>query len=296
MNKATLFLALLFLFASCLFSQKLRTNSHMSIESGYLDVENGKLFYESAGEGDNIVLIHDGLIHREIWDEQFLVFADNFSVVRYDRRGYGKSPTPQTRYSQIEDLNQVFEKLDIDEAIVIGMSAGGGLAVDFTLKYPEKVSALILVGAAVGGYAYSNHLFTRGGRINLVEIKKDPKKLIQYFVWEDPYEIYHENVEAKKKCLKLLEENPVNVNFDWQNFIIPAERPTVNFLSEISAPTLILVGEYDIPDVHSIAGAIEISIPNSKREIIYKCGHLIPMEQPEVFNITVMKFLNESEL
>jgi hypothetical protein len=74
-------------------------------------------------------------------------------------------------------------------------------------------------------------------------------------------------------------------------FLKPADRPAARFLSEIKVPTLVLVGEYDIPDVHSHAGVIQFGIPNAKRKIILKSGHLIPLEQPEAFNASVMKFL-----
>jgi tetratricopeptide (TPR) repeat protein len=60
-------------------------------------------------------------------------------------------------------------------------------------------------------------------------------------------------------------------------------------------PVLILVGEFDIPDVHAHSGAIQAGIPNAKREIIFNSGHLIPLEQPEAFNSTVLKFLNSIE-
>ncbi|MEJ2545668.1 MAG: alpha/beta hydrolase, partial [Calditrichaceae bacterium] len=63
-----------------------------SIVTGYIDVNDGKLYYEMTGNGDEtIVLIHDGLVHHAIWDSQFVAFAKNFKVVRYDRRGYGMS-------------------------------------------------------------------------------------------------------------------------------------------------------------------------------------------------------------
>ena len=82
---------------------------------------------------------------------------------------------------------------------------------------------------------------------------------------------------------------------DKYTFLKPPDRPAAKFLSEIKVPALILVGEYDIPDVHSHAGVIEFGIPNAKREIIMNSGHLIPLEQPEVFNASVMKFLKGVE-
>lgn len=267
----------------------------MLSESGYIDVEDGKLYYETAGEGENIIFIHDGIIHHEVWDEQFHVFAETYRVVRYDRRGYGKSPDPQTAFSNIDDLNQLFLQLSLDEAIIIGMSAGGALAIDFTLKYPERVTRLVLVGAPVSGYSYSSHLLTRGGRVqSLQDMLADPQAVIQYFGKEDPYQMYTENKKAREKYFKLLKANPQNVNIKKSTLVQPAERPAVKFLSEIKVLTLVLVGEHDIPDVHAFAGVIEVGIPNAKREIILKAGHLIPMEQPEAFNKLVLTFLKKN--
>ena len=296
MKRVAVIFCLLVVSASNLLSQKLYSDSSSKTDSGYITVDGGKLFYEIAGEGEFIVLLHDGTIHRGIWNAQFPVLAKNYRVVRYDRRGYGKSSNPQAPFSNIEDLNQLFSQLQIDKVIIFGMSAGGGLAIDFTLKYPEKVTGLILVGAVVSGYGYSTHMLTRGGRINsFAELFADPQKVIKYIGWEDPYEIYPENVKAKEKCFKLLEANPINVDPNKYTLLKPPDKPAANFLSEIKVPALVLVGEYDIPDVHAHSGVIEFGIPNAKREIISNSGHLIPLEQSEAFNASVSKFLNGME-
>jgi 3-oxoadipate enol-lactonase len=296
MKKTFLIFCILILSTGILFSQKSDENSSTAPSSGYIKVDGGKIFYETAGKGENMVLIHDGMIHHEIWDNQFQVFAKNYRVVRYDRRGYGKSPAAEAQFSNIDDLNQLFIQLKIDKAFLFGMSAGGGLAIDFALKYPEKINALVLVGAVVSGYGYSSHMATRGGHLkNPSEVLSDPKKTIKYFGWEDPYEIYAENIKAKERCLKLLEANPQNVDFKSNKYNKGPDRPAVKFLSEIKAPTLVLVGEYDIPDVHAHSGVIESGIPNAKREIISKAGHLIPLEQPEAFNASVLKFIGGVE-
>jgi len=273
-----------------LFSQQSENLHSIAKDSGYITVDGGKLFYEIAGKGDYVVLLHDGQVHREVWDEQFPVLARNYRVVRYDRRTYGKSSDPTAPYSDMEDLNQLFVQLKIDKAIVFGMSAGGGLAIDFTLKYPDKVSALVLVGAVVSGYGYSPHMMTRGG--HSPKDHSDTHKMIKYFGWDDPYTIYSENIKAKEKFVKLREANIHHVE---GNYYQPAERPAAKFLSEIKVPTLVLVGEYDIPDVHSHAGVIEFGISGAKREIIPKSGHLIPLEQPGAFNTSVLNFLNKTE-
>jgi len=266
----------------------LSQSSSITSDTGYVNVDGGKLFYEVAGKGENIVLLHDGMVNHRIWDEQFPVLAKNYRVVRYDRRGYGKSSDPETKYSHIDDLNQVFIQLKVDKAIVFGMSSGGGLAINFALTYPEKIKGLVLVGAVVSGFGYTSHMTTRGGHLNPAEMS-DPAKLIKYFIMDDPYEIYSENIKAKEKVMTLLpyfgRDNKVPTK--------PPEKIAVKCLSEIKVPTLILVGEYDIPDVQAHAGVINAGIANSKREIIPKSGHLIPIEQPTLFNAAVNNFFKK---
>ena len=222
MKRAVIILCFVALTAINLFSQKAGSNSSVAIDSGYIIVDGGRLFFETAGKGENIVLLHDGMVDREIWDEQFPVLAKNYRVVRYDRRGYGKSSDPEAPYSHIADLNHLFIQLNIDKAIIFGMSSGGGLAIDFTLKYPAKISALVLVGAVVGGYGYTSNMMTRGGHIESLADRSDPQKLIHYFIWEDPYEIYSENVRAKEKVTKIMEKN---LHKEKGVSLIPAERP-----------------------------------------------------------------------
>jgi pimeloyl-ACP methyl ester carboxylesterase len=240
-----------------------------------------------AGEGRNIILLHDGMVNREIWDEQFPLLAKTFRVVRYDRRGYGKSSDPEMKYSHIEDLNQLYIQLNIDKAIIFGMSSGGRLAIDFTLTYPEKVEGLVLVGAVVSGFGYTSHMNTRGGHFDPRKFT-DPVKVDEYFIMDDPYEIYSENRSAKERVMKLLPSLSRENRIPTQ----PAAKVAVRSLSDIKVPALILVGEYDIPDVHAHAGAINAGIANSRREIIPGSGHLIPIEQPALFNEAIMDFLN----
>lgn len=263
--------------------------------SDYLNVNDGKLYFETYGQGDETILfIHDGLVHSEVWENQFLTFADNFQVVRYDRRGYGRSPKPEKTYSNVEDLYQVFTSLKIDKAVLIGMSAGGGLAIDFTLKYPDKVSRLIVVGAVVSGFSFSDHFYSRGGRLNASDYA-NPDKLLKYFVKEDPYEIAPQNKEVKENLWKLMQQYPQNIDFSKNRLAVQPEGPAIEILNEIQVPALIVVGEFDIPDVFVHAGAIESGIPFAQKVIIRNAGHLVPLEQPEVFNEQVLNFLKGAE-
>ncbi len=81
------------------------------VAADYLPVENGRLYFEVFGEGFPIVFIHDGLAHREVWDDQVLDLYPDYRVIRYDRRGYGKSDVPTAPYSNVADLHSIVEHL-----------------------------------------------------------------------------------------------------------------------------------------------------------------------------------------
>jgi pimeloyl-ACP methyl ester carboxylesterase len=260
-----------------------------TVASGYVEVEGSKIFYEAAGEGPVLIFIHDGLVHREIWDHQFAHFAKDHKAIRYDRRGYGKSSAAGGKHSKIEDLNRLYITLEIEKAVLIGMSSGGGLAIDFTLQYPDKVSGLVLVGSVVGGLPFTSHFYTRGGH-SPKEFKTDEEQL-RYYAQEDFYEIYRANKEATKKVTQLVKDNPPK---EIGSSPPPPGESAYRRLSEIEVPALILVGEFDMPDVHAHAGAINAGIKDSKRDIVTESGHLIPIEQPELFNNALEEFLDKA--
>ena len=296
-NRKILLFGLWFLLCGCAVASDTNHDTQAGqspVKTGYLEVPDGKLYYEVAGEGDWIVLVHDGNLHSVTWDEQLPIFSKSYKVVRYDRRGYGKSTYPAKPYSNIEDLAEVFRQLHIDKATLMGMSAGGGLVLDFTLEHPDKVSALVLVGAVVSGYGYSDHMRTRGGNLD-PKIFSDPAKLADYMCHKDPYTFYEGNKEAKKRGYDYLMNNLQNYRMDKYNFLKGAKRPALPNLKEIKVPALIIVGEYDIPDCHAHAGAIETGIAGSKRVIINKSGHIVPLEQPAIFNDVVLTFLHEKK-
>lgn len=268
--------------------------SAQNTNSGYIKVGSDSIFYETAGKGPAIIMIHDGLVHSAIWDEQFAFFSKDHKVIRYDRRGYGNSSAVTEAFSNVDDLKQVFSYLSISNACLIAMSSGGRLAIDFTLQYPKMVNSLVLVGAVVGGFTYTNHFFTRGGHLpaNL----SDPVQRGIYYASEDPYEIYSGNIKVKEKVTQLIKDFPrKTIHFHSPESAeknIQPELPSYKRLNEIKIPALILVGEFDMPDVHAHSGVINAGIINSERDIIPNSGHLIPIEQPELFNTAVKKFVD----
>ena len=122
--------------------------------SGSFDLPDGSLYYEIAGEGPVVTLIHPGLWDSRTWDAQVPVLLGSaFRVVRYDVRGYGRSSRLTGKpYSHVRDLVALLDFLDVSLTTLVGCSMGGAIAIDYTLEDPDRVSALVPVASGLGGF------------------------------------------------------------------------------------------------------------------------------------------------
>ena len=129
---------------------------------GFVEVKGGRLWYETCGSGPKtLVLLHDGLLHSVAWDDVWPALCKTFRVVRYDRRGYGRTPEAKAPYSPVEDVAAVMRAAGMGHAVVVGASNGGGLAIDFTLAHPRQVDRLVVVGPDLPGFGYSDYFTDR---------------------------------------------------------------------------------------------------------------------------------------
>src|SRR5579871_5114953 len=115
-------------------------------EEGFAPVPGGQLFYERRGEGPALVLVHSGFLDRRMWEPQFLRFSDEFSVVRYDVRGYGRSTPAGDGYSDAADLHALLDRLAIERSFLIGISNGARIACEFAAGWPDRLLGVVLVG------------------------------------------------------------------------------------------------------------------------------------------------------
>jgi pimeloyl-ACP methyl ester carboxylesterase len=124
------------------------------VNKGFAEVNDTRLYYEIVGRGHPLVLVHGFSLNTKMWDDQLEVFSERFKVVRYDVRGFGKSALPIVgkEYSHTKDLKALLKQFGIGYAYVVGLSMGGGIALDFTLEYPEVTKALILVDSSIYGF------------------------------------------------------------------------------------------------------------------------------------------------
>lgn len=121
-------------------------------KSGHVDVPGGKLYYEAEGEGSPITLIHAGVAHLRMWDEQVYAWRDKHRVIRYDCRGFGRTEVEDVPYSNRDDLRALLDHLDVERTHLLGISRGSMIATDFTLERPERVRSLTWVAGGLRGF------------------------------------------------------------------------------------------------------------------------------------------------
>jgi pimeloyl-ACP methyl ester carboxylesterase len=276
-------------------SQTAQSRTPSAVGAGpdsFVQVEGSRLYYEECGNAaQTVVLIHDGVVDSAVWNEVWPEFCKHFHTIRYDRRGYGRSPAATTGYFETDDLAAVLRHLNVTRAAIVGSSHGGELAIDFTLDHPDVVEELVLVGAVVSGMPYTQHFFDRGQQVRELLGKGDMKGAIAARS-NDRYLIAPGNDAARKRLFDLLTANPQDMN--PPDYSLPT-KPALPSLHEIRAPTLLLVGDADIPDVHAHAGAIEAGIPKSRRIVVAGAGHIMYLEKPAEFCRLVIGFIEDHE-
>lgn len=263
---------------------------------GTADVENGVLFYTVEGEGPVLTLIHPGLWDQRTWDPQVPALLEaGYRVLRYDVRGYGRSSRlTGAPSSRVRDLSALLSALGVERTTLVGCSMGGGIALDFTLSYPEAVEALVLAASGLGGYEGTSQEEAwweeaHAGVEEAVEAGDlERAEDLRLAVWaplgtDDP---------AGRRIREIAFDNLHELTMD-ESAIEELHPPAIGRLSEVAAPTLVIDAADDVPPMHSIARILAEGIPGARMVVIEHADHVVNLRQPEAFNRVVLEFLAE---
>ncbi|MDH5507887.1 MAG: alpha/beta hydrolase [Anaerolineae bacterium] len=267
--------------------------------SGMLEIQGNQIYYQVAGQGPPIVFLHDGLVHSAGWKPSFEHFAKDYTVISYDRPGYGQSKPPAKEYSNVETLQALLQTMGVSQALFFAGSAGGMLALDFTLHDPQMVSGLLLCGPYVSGFAGTDHGFYRAWVNPFPKYYADTannspqdRQEVAQFWGTDPYLVAVENKGARSWMQAVFRQYPHNLEFN-QVAALP-DGEALGRLAQINVPVAIVIGEQDIADNHAISGAIQAGIPNATRIVVRRAAHLVYMELPEEFNQIAFQFISDN--
>lgn len=261
----------------------------MAATQGHVEVEGGRLYYERAGEGFPVVLIHPSLWDSRIWDTQFDEFAQHHDVVRYDIRGYGRSDLPERPYSDLRDLRYLLGELGIGRCALVGCAVGAQLAIDFAIAQPDVADAIVMVSPGLTGHVWRDeglHMLVeevdRALRVGNLEGAMNVELAVWAPLRDDP--------TSDEFIRTIAMENAHVLRLD--DGLAETPPSAVSHLGEIRAATLIVIGDRDIGEIHDIADELADGIPGASKRVIAEADHLVNVRKPEKFNRMVLDFLS----
>jgi 4,5:9,10-diseco-3-hydroxy-5,9,17-trioxoandrosta-1(10),2-diene-4-oate hydrolase len=261
------------------------------VEQKTVHAGNIKTNYLEAGKGQPLIFLHGAGAGAVTWYKTIGPLSSHFHVIAPDVVGYGESDKPSAPYDRpyfSAWLKDFADELGVEKASVVGNSQGGAIAIQYTLDNPHKVDRLVLVGSGGLGKGIPPGAFLGFLWLNMLPSNMASKWMARYLFYNPK-----SADEAYRKYSVEVCRMPGGNRVFFQGrgravSPIPAEE-----LRKISQPTLIIWGREErfFPLAH--AEAAHEAIPNSQLHVIPKAGHLPFIDQPELFNDALIKFLKE---
>jgi len=251
---------------------------------GTLSLQGAPLYYETRGQGVPLILIHAGVADCRMWDAQWDALAADFRLVRFDLRGYGRSAYPDGAFAYYEDVLGLMTHLGIKAAHLAGVSFGGRVALDFALVYPERVLSLFLGIPSIGGAPISEtvEVFSQKEEELLEAGDLDGAADLNVRFWVDGPRRAPADVDpAIRQAVFTMQRAAFEVPVPQGCSLISLSPPAYERLHEVTARTLIVVGDADIPSVVGISRTATTKIAGARLEVRAEVGHMVTMERPE---------------
>jgi len=271
------------------------------LRTGSEEINGATLHYELRGEGPTVTLVHAGIADCGMWDDQVDELAGRFQVLRYDARGYGRSTLPGGPYSHYGDLRALLEVLRIERTALVGCSMGGRIVLELAADAPELATALVPVAPGLPEHEWSDEIKRFGEEEDdlLERGELEEATELNLRIWVDGPRRSPEAVDPRvrrKVAAMQLQAFRVQVPA-YERDPEPGPGQTLepsleSRLGQISAPTLLVVGDEDVSDIQAICERLEREIPGARRVVIQNAAHVPNMERPAEFNRLVLDFLS----
>ena len=260
-----------------------------------LPISDGHLAYRDAGSGPTVILLHGGAVDHRMWDPQFDALASDHRVIAVDARGHGRSSTPTAPFRHCDDLAELCERLQIESAVLVGVSMGAGTAVDTAVEHPELVRALAVSGAGTSAPDFRDpwvlDILQTWAR---TQAERDAEGWIEAFMRFVPGP-HRELSQVDPQVVQQVDgmvRDTLETHVGGDDPVLPGPVEDVRArAAEIAVPVLAIVGGVDSDDHIRMATALTDTVAHGSVATIADTAHYPNLERPAEFNAALRNFL-----
>ncbi|MGP8072322.1 MAG: alpha/beta fold hydrolase [Thermoplasmata archaeon] len=256
-----------------------------------LEVAGGKIAYDVAGKGRDVILLHEGIADRRMWDREFKLLGRDHHVARYDYRGYGGSTPARSEFSPVGDLMALLDHLQMERPLIVGPSMGGKIALDLTLAHPKRVDTLLLIAPGYSGMDYAH---VPGGKATFERDERLSKAAADAWAaghldeaTEHLRQLWASALSGSALDLfrAMVRENAEEVLGERSGRFETREgEPAAGRLKEVHVPTRILVGDRDNPAMPHCSNFLARGIAGATVQLVPGADHLLNLSKPDAFD------------
>jgi pimeloyl-ACP methyl ester carboxylesterase len=250
-----------------------------------VDVNGARLWYDEAGNGRPVLLLHGGLGDSGLWEPVVPFLAERFRTIRTDLRFYGRSTGPAVPWSWQEDAIGVLDELGLERAGLVGLSLGGRLAFDIALAHPDRLWAVAAVAPGLAGHASNAYSDEQDARYEAAEAEGDLEAAmeIDFEVWAP--------LGADDRIRRLWHATPEanGVPPGLEPLEAPG-APAKERLGELAVPTLVVTVSHDPPGMREI-GPIVARDASAAHHVELDSDHYVTLREPELLSGVLVDFL-----
>ncbi len=244
---------------------------------------------DSGGSGPALVLLHPGVGDSRIWEPVLPALTASYRVIRYDARGYGRSPAPRVTFSLLADLVAVIDWYRLDRVAMVGCSQGGASALGLALQQPARVSALVLLCPGVPGFPWPEEPEEQ------VELDAEYERALDAGDVDALAGVLQRVWAAAGPTPAVMEQLRSAARAEISSGDMEQQDPPVfDRLGEISVPTSLLVGDADYPPLIEANRQAAARIGGCELTVVPGMDHLPPLREPDLVLRTITNTLSRA--
>jgi len=248
-----------------------------------VDVDGARIWYDEAGSGPAVLLLHGGLGDSGLWERVVPFLAERFRTIRTDLRFYGRSTGPAVPWSWEDDVFGVLDALEVERVGLVGLSLGGRIAFDLALARPERLWALVGVAPGLAGHDGAAYTEEHEARYEAADDKLMAMMEIDLEVWAP----LGADERIRQLWRRTPDANPLPEGVEPRE---PAGAPAKERLAELAVPTLVVTAAHDPAGFREIGPLVAREAPDA-RHVELDSDHYLTMREPELVARTLVEFL-----